>query len=208
MRVPEKTIELNLCSQLNVLFGARLVWFGLTQEQEAKAGFDACARTGSTMLIFQFKASNQFARGARRFHAPHAQMQALRNRVRGDRRIYYALPDVGTSSDIQKNPDLLAQTWLLDVSKLPTTIPPPTTRTGSARKKGVHYLDMKPPLLIIRSQPFEAAIFLARNIPTNIPSGRSRHEPHAEEDEADADTGEWQDLRRLFHRRAVGAIVR
>src|SRR5262245_54687912 len=116
MRVPEKTIELNLCSQLNAVFGGRLLWFGLTQDQEAKAGFDACARTGSTMLILQFKASALIVGGARRFRAPHVQMQTLRNHVRGDRRIYYALPTVGTTLDMQNNPDLLAQTWLLDVS--------------------------------------------------------------------------------------------
>ena len=41
MRLSEKTFELNFCSQFAQLWGHyNIKWFGLTQRQEAKAGFD------------------------------------------------------------------------------------------------------------------------------------------------------------------------
>ena len=43
MRIAEKTIELNFCAQLTARCRG-LLWFGLTQKQEAAAGFDACTR--------------------------------------------------------------------------------------------------------------------------------------------------------------------
>jgi hypothetical protein len=202
VRVPEKTIELNLCSQLTALFGGGLLWFGLTQDQEAKAGFDACARTGATMLILQFKASNNIVGGARRFFAPHVQMQALRDHVRSDRRIYYALPTVGTTRDIQQNPDLLAQTWLLDVSLLPATIPAPTTKSGTVRKSGLHYVDMVPPTVTIHSEPFDVKLTSAADIDVDIPPASRPAHP------GEINIREYQVLRQVLRRKAVGAIVR
>lgn len=59
MRLSEKTLELNICAQATKYVGAQtnLLWFGLTQKQEACAGFDACTRLGGRLLVFQFKAS-------------------------------------------------------------------------------------------------------------------------------------------------------
>ena len=54
MRISEKTIELNFCAQATFLCGLGLKWFGLTQRQEAKAGFDACGKLGGRLLILQF----------------------------------------------------------------------------------------------------------------------------------------------------------
>jgi hypothetical protein len=82
-RLAEKSIELNFCAQLNARVGRRLLWFGLTQKQEARMGFDACTRLRGRLLIFQFKASNFSVKGGRRFYAHHEQMENLRNRVRG-----------------------------------------------------------------------------------------------------------------------------
>jgi hypothetical protein len=203
MRVPEKTIELNVCSQLNVRAAGRLLWFGLTQEQEARAGFDACARTGSSMLILQFKASNQIVGGARRFQAPHAQMQTLRNLARADRRIYYVLPTVGTTHDIQTNADLLAQSWLLDVSLLPPTIPAPTTRSGAARRSGVHYVDLIPPSVTIHSEPFAVKVLQASQLDLDF--------ARLDLGESALDTQDGRDFRALrsaLRRKAVAAILR
>jgi len=67
MRLAEQTIELNFCAQAQELLGQRTFWFGLTQRQEARAGFDVASRIGGRLLILQFKASNEVLRsGARK----------------------------------------------------------------------------------------------------------------------------------------------
>src|SRR5437868_9780797 len=88
MRLSEKTIELNYCAQATEIFsslGRSVIWFGLTQKQEAQAGFDAATRIGGRLLLLQFKASshNVMIPGplgglARRFRAKHDQMVRLR----------------------------------------------------------------------------------------------------------------------------------
>jgi hypothetical protein len=167
MRVAEKTVETNFCAQATVWYvslGQLAIWFGLTQAQEAKAGFDAATRIGGRLLIFQFKASNQnvvlpapFSTG-RRFRAKHDQMQRLRDRCALSRSVYYAFPLVGTTAELPVSPLILADTWLLDVGSLPATIPPPTGQKGQVRKSGNHYVDVGRGLAIIRSEPIESRV--------------------------------------------------
>ena len=98
MRVAEKTIELNFCAQANRVTRRRLIWFGLTQRQDAKFGFDACTKLGGRLLILQFKASNYVLRSKdRRFYAPHIQMMRLPCLESAQRSIFYVLPMVGTT---------------------------------------------------------------------------------------------------------------
>jgi len=44
MPISEKTLELNICAGISKRFSQKIIWFGLTQKQEAKAGWDACIR--------------------------------------------------------------------------------------------------------------------------------------------------------------------
>ena len=37
MRLPEKTLELNFCAQFSEAFAGEVIWFGLSQRQEARA---------------------------------------------------------------------------------------------------------------------------------------------------------------------------
>ncbi|OIQ60534.1 hypothetical protein MTIN_18810 [Moorella thermoacetica] len=171
MRLSEKTIELNFCAQSSAFLNQRLIWFGLTQKQEAKAGFDACTRVNGRLMIFQFKASNMNIRGGRRFNAPHNQMQNLINRVRHfQRSVFYVFPLIGTTYELEyNNGDILSNTWLLDVATIPP-LPLPTTRRGTPRSKGIHYIDVIPPKAIIHSEPVEvnlinAAEFLSQGAP-------------------------------------------
>lgn len=152
MRLSEKTLELTLCSQMSD--GIRNpIWFGLTQRQEAKAGFDAATQIGGMVFLFQFKASNKVIRGAKRFHLPHKQLDNLQRLAQGNRKVFYVLPMIGTTSELASNPDVLASTWLLDVATLPP-IPQPTIMGGSRRRKSeTHYLDCTPPTAILRSDP-------------------------------------------------------
>ncbi|MDQ3668395.1 MAG: hypothetical protein M3410_17835 [Acidobacteriota bacterium] len=159
MRLREKTLELNFCTQFERFVGTPIIWFGLTQMQEARAGFDACTRLGARLFIFQFKASAYVLRsGARQFVAEHDQMQQLRNRCNADRAIFYVFPMVGTTLELSNNPDLISNTLLLDVTDLPTTISPPTTKAGTPRKNKLHYVDVISPLARIHSDPFNVKL--------------------------------------------------
>lgn len=160
MRLREKTLELNFCTQFERFVNSPIIWFGLTQKQEAQAGFDACTRLGARLFLFQFKASAHTLRsGARQFVAEHDQMQKLRNRCGSvNRSIFYVFPMTGTTLELANNPDLMSNTWLLDVVDLPATIPPPTTKAGTPRKNELHYVDVLPPVARIHSDPFDVKL--------------------------------------------------
>ncbi len=171
MRLSEKTIELNFCAQSSAYLNRRLIWFGLTQKQEARAGFDACTRFGGRLMIFQFKASSWNVRGARRFIARHDQMQNLMNRVRYfQRSVFYVFPLVGTTYELRQcNWDILSNAWFLDVATIPP-LAPPTTQWGTPRVNRAHYIDVIPPIAIIRSDPvniklINAMEFLSQGAP-------------------------------------------
>jgi len=135
MRLAEKTLELTLCCQLGSMlhgrrwwpephpFSPQPLWFGLTQAQEARAGFDAATRLGNRqILLLQFKAGTQLAKGQVRFTAQHHQLVAIQQRVRQHRLVYYVLPEVTRTSQLNDGPWLLARTWLLDVATIPTLV--------------------------------------------------------------------------------------
>ena len=159
MRLSEKTIELNLCAQITRALSGGAFWFGLTQEQEARAGFDACSRIGGRLILLQFKASDHvLPSGARRFHLPHHQMVALRGQVRSRQRtVFYVFPLLGTTSDLRQGADLLPRSCALDVASLPRLVPP-TTRSGTPRKSKMHYADVWSTRAIIRSEPHEVEV--------------------------------------------------
>lgn len=174
MRIAEKTIELNFCKGLPLALGHDLVWFGLTQKQEAKAGFDACARYHSTLLLFQIKASRVVLKnGARRFLANHEQMQTLRGQVKITRHVFYVLPVIGTTPEICNGLCFSHCSRYLDVSQLPSTIPKPTARgktPPSSRKSNCHYIDMDHGLLTatIHSEPFTANLLNANELKSRL----------------------------------------
>lgn len=156
MRLSEKTLELNICSQASQYVSGvrRLMWFGLTQKQEARAGFDACVNLGGRLLIFQFKASNRTnGPGERIFHAPHHQVLALRARTRARRRsVFFAFPLVGNTHELRRTPDLVPQTWLVDVASL-SALSVPRKSNGQARRNGSHNVYVRPGIAIFRSDP-------------------------------------------------------
>ncbi|HKP35659.1 MAG TPA: hypothetical protein VJT71_02285 [Pyrinomonadaceae bacterium] len=165
-------MELNFCTQFERFVNRPIIWFGLTQAQEAQAGFDACTRLGAKLLIFQFKASSYVLRnGARQFVAEHEQMQALRARCAQGRSLFYVFPMVGTTLELTNNPDLIGNTWLLDVADLPNSIPAPTKRGGTPRKNKIHYIDVYDVgFARIHSDPFDtrlinASVFAGEELP-------------------------------------------
>jgi hypothetical protein len=159
MRLSEKTIELNFCAQVTASAPTPILWFGLTQKQEAAAGFDAAIKMGGRLLLFQFKASDHVLKSRdRRFHLSHHQLAALQKRAaKRPRSVFYAFPLIGNTVELSKDPSLLAQVGLLDVATLPV-ISPPTTGAGTPRKNQVHYADVRRWSVTIYSDPVESRL--------------------------------------------------
>lgn len=161
MRISEKTVELTFCGEMGSRLSRPVVWFGLTQAQEARAGFDACARLGGQLVLLQFKASNRTVYGgwARRFVASHDQMSALRRRCRQLRSVFYVFSLVGTTAELAASGGLLDHCFFLDVASLPDPVPPPTKDRGDGlRKTRIHYVDVRPGQACMHSRPLNLRI--------------------------------------------------
>ena len=166
LRISEKTVELSFCSQLSVLLNQPMIWFGLTQQQEAEAGFDACSRIGATIVLLQFKASSRDVRGCRRFTAKHQQMENLQSWCHLPIGVFYVLPMIGTTDELNQNQDFVANSWLLDVRDLPSPMPPPTTSQGTLRRSGIHYVDVDShsATATIHSDPFDVPLLPTKSL--------------------------------------------
>jgi hypothetical protein len=171
MRLSEKTIELNFCSQVNQRLAQPGFWFGLTQKEEAWAGFDSAALLGGRVLIFQFKASSIVRRsGARSFRLPHRQLLNLRAWTLGGRvrqSVFYVFPEFGRTRELARfGWDVPSGCWLMDVATL--GVPPiPRTKAGKPRAGLIHYAELlvppltKRPKIGIHSEPIESTIIRA-----------------------------------------------
>lgn len=206
MRIAEKTIELNFCAQANAATKKRLIWFGLTQRQEAKFGFDACTKIGGRLLVLQFKASRYVLKNSsRRFHASHDQMVRLQQVAKGPRCVFYVFPMVGTTLELAKQPNLLANSWLMDAARLRKPIPAPTCRKSTAlRKSGVHHVDVSTTTgkAIVHSEPFEVDLVRPSDF---LSQGLSDSEGLTWQ--FDNHFGAFWEYRSAFSRHAVGLIV-
>ena len=211
MRLSEKTIELTFCHQAGNILGFNMIWFGLTQEQESKLGFDVCTRLNGRLFVVQFKASSKTLNRTqeRQFKAPHDQMVNLKRLCRGRRAIYYAFPLAGTTAEIAANPNLMDQTWFLDVNDLPNSIPLPKKKDGTGnRKSGLHYVNVKPGKARICSDEIEVDTSMASSIFKEISNsvngehvGDSRFGIELENPE------QYIDYKKNFSRNAFGAIL-
>lgn len=159
MRISEKSIELNFCSQFASAVSTRIIWFGLTQKQEARAGFDACTKLRGRLILFQFKASSYVLQtGARRFTAKHDQMNNLIARCGSTRSVFYVFPLIGTTHELKANSNLVTQSRLLDVTRIPS-LGVPLTNKGTPRKNRCHYIDVFPTnRAVIHSDPVEVPL--------------------------------------------------
>jgi hypothetical protein len=174
MRLSEKTLELSITSQLTHRLGiGDAVWFGLTQQQESRLGFDIASRISGVLVILQFKASSvlvrprRFQRRRRRFRLPHIQLdrlQALASYFPDS--VYYVFPHIGTTEELAQNRDLISQTYLLDVASLPQPFPAPT---NSAL---VHSAYLDPPECEIRSEPINATVLTYNDFLERLPLRR------------------------------------
>jgi hypothetical protein len=128
LRISEKTIEINFCAELKNEIEKRnfkSLWFGLTQMEEARFGFDSCVRLGGKLLIFQFKAATCCDGKVFRYIAPHEQMKTLREFAVKRENIFYVLPGIYKSSELLQSQSLLRFCRLVPVSKFPNPLPNP-----------------------------------------------------------------------------------
>lgn len=197
-------MELNFCTQFGKRVGRDIVWFGLTQRQEARAGFDAAVKLGARLLLFQFKASNHtMAGGERRFHLQHDQLEALRERAGGRARsVFYVLPLVGTTHELACRRPLLEACWLMDANDL-DGIKPPTKRNGESRKSQLHYADVVPNMATIRSDPTDVPLTCAGEI-----SGDWLHESDGMPGTTEHGFEEFWRFRRSLRGTAAAAMLR
>ena len=166
-KLSEKTIELSACTQIGQRLPPPVVWFGLTQVQEHKFGFDAAMDLGGNAFILQYKASdyvlkNGKYKGCRRFYCQHKQLQNLTTILKGSpNSCFYFLPGLGSESELRKEKgDILKSAWLFDVASITKPIMSP------GRAKDYHYfdLDVSKPMLTIHSEIHEPPIFPATSL--------------------------------------------
>jgi len=155
-RIAEKSIELTTCAQLGTSVGKRMVWFGLTQAQERKYGYDAATNLGGRAFILQFKASRTITKrgvykGQRLFQCQHDQMKELISSFgKTPNSCFYLLPGIGTFSEMQAvKGDLISNAYLVDISKIPEKV----ISQKNPPKKHRMYLDTAKPSVTIRSEP-------------------------------------------------------
>ncbi len=173
----------------------------------AQQGFDACASLNGRLMLFQFKASRHLLRnGDRKFQFDHKQLVAL-TRHTGTCRcsVYYAFPLVGIAGELYRSPDLLANTLLLDVSKL-GTIGAPRKADGAPRASRRHHARVRRSMVTIYSDPVDAALepmstFAEREF---RPEVIERDAPIASED---VDFGGLNEMQRYFSAGARGLVV-
>lgn len=185
MRISERTIELTFAAQCATFVPARPIWFGLTQQQEARLGFDACTRMNAGMMLFQFKASRNGTSRLRRYTAPHDQLQHLQLLARNfpSINIFCVFPQVEDSTELTANPDLLSQCSLVDVRTLPDPFPPPTNLDGTIRRNFSHNveLDLQSRVITFRSGPVQAKSLIVDDYLKHM---QDRFEPVSKKDKS------------------------
>ena len=222
-KLSEKTLELNFASQLNHHCGGNLLWFGLTQQQEARAGYDIATRVGKALFVVQMKASNHLLKTEpkeRRFKVPHEQLECMLKLTPGGApfpsgSVFYAFPVLGKTQDLADYPDVLSNTWLCDVAGL-KSVTVPTTKTGSVRKDGCHYVNVSPGAPpISKSATSGTAVFHSEPVTVITQRGdafaselmESKLSSGLLEVMTSNDFRDFWKLCELFHRKAFGVVL-
>ena len=149
MALSEKTLEINICAQLaehiRAKYGLRVFWYGLTQAEEAKLGYDTSFKVGALQTVFQFKAPKSLLTrtsyvrssgvsmkaGGYVYDVPHAQMQTLLGHVTANPQIvgFYCFPTV---FNVPPSNFMLDKTLLVGLSGL-ISLPPSSRSNGDHR---------------------------------------------------------------------------
>lgn len=161
-RVSEKTLEVNICSELLNLIrripgcnGA--FWIGMKQKQEALNGIDELIHNvpAGLHLALQFKAPRPWPPDGKPFYftineRQHSHLHRLAT-VRPSA-VHYVFPHYNTFGSIRRDsPALLARTYLLSVARLGTL-------AASSSKRGTHKVESHPPAAFVYSDPVETEL--------------------------------------------------
>ena len=122
----EKSLELNVCAELIQCIRARTgcegaVWFGMTQQQERRTGFDETAVNApghSLMLQFKSPKATSTYDHHYKFSINRRQHEALERIVIGNpKAAYYVFPLYSKWTKVlDHSPNLIKDTWLVPVS--------------------------------------------------------------------------------------------
>tara|TARA_B100001079_G_scaffold256042_1_gene252169 strand:+ start:1342 stop:1965 length:624 start_codon:yes stop_codon:yes gene_type:complete len=207
MRLSEKTLELNFCAGLPRALGLDVFWIGLTQEEEKSFGFDHCTNMGGMFLIIQMKRFHKRMKrsGAKRFNAPHHQMQALKNvdlllQASGVRRfVAYAIPEASDSVELCGLRCPATCINYLDLADFPNRIPSP------GRKSDMHYVDVAGSTATVHSEAFEVNVIQAGSLRQTLERSERMNVREISPDLRREELGEYLSL--LSRRTALGVAV-
>jgi hypothetical protein len=163
LRFSEKSFVMNFVSEYRPARG-RAIWWGLTQAEERRLGFDARVFEGGRGFLLQFKAVHDTTPAVARFHAEHEQMRILASHAVLPQTVFYALTTVASWQDfVSQGLRVIPGAWLLDISRIPRPLRRPMTLTRPFRRRrsGVHYIELHPPMAVIRSEPVEVPVIPA-----------------------------------------------
>jgi len=95
-----------------------------------------------------------------RFDAEHDEVRRLRHVAASPGAVFYVLPTITSWAEFYGGRlSLLSHTWLLDVHQLPANIRPPQRMHGRGpRRSGMHYIELTPPIALMRSEPITARV--------------------------------------------------
>ena len=148
--VSEKSLELNVCSELLQHIrswpGCKgALWFGLTQAQERNEGIDERIRNAgpgvSVMLQFKAPWATSLVDSLYKFSVNEQQHEALEDLSgKNPNAVYYVFPLFSTWSKADQHaPDLARDTWLVPVSSISLA----TLRSQSTPATGLHQVHLE-----------------------------------------------------------------
>lgn len=181
MRLPEKTIEVNFCADLERGLATRynVFWWGITQQRERLLGWDVATRLGARSFIFQIKTRGRSIGNGYVCSAPHHQLLNLQRLARHrPGSVFYIFPDIKDGRDLYSGIDIVDHCWLVDVADLPDNIPEPLKRNGLPfNSTPTHRVDVYPDrgIAIFHSKPMKVRLFKASELIPPIDDGTRKN---------------------------------
>lgn len=154
VKVNEKTLEINLCSEISNLLGRagyKVFWQGFTQAEEQQNGLDTATFIGGKSLFIQWKSVKRVNGDGRNcFSADDIQMQKLIRLSKAfPSSVYYGLPLVPTWNDVFLSRNrVLGMTRFLNASLLSSV-----KSIGKQNSHTIKILPKKPSIAQVYSKP-------------------------------------------------------
>lgn len=122
MRFSEKSFEIRFCAAFTAAltpYDRNPKWFGLTQEQERRAGIDTMVKIGGKLYIFQFKASKAGIATNPYFHVEAEQCHALSKFTHNHpKSVFYVFPAASTVKQANATKCLIKDSYVVPAHKI------------------------------------------------------------------------------------------